>query len=228
MAHALPSGSPLRRRRALFGLFDAEGWAWAGFKGMVWFVLIILLLGYIPDRAYYFTVNRTLEVGLLAWTPVNLCPPENRLSVCPAPVGAIVPWEPSPPELALPAGRTGGSVAQLGTRLLFIGGSDGTTASTDVSVAEIKDGAYGAWAAGPALPEGRADAAIAVISGVVYLVGGTGPDGQPTDTVWSIGIDPDTSKLTDWKAVCTVAETAEKPCPTDKVLTLPAAGSGSS
>ena len=41
--------SPGEARR-LFGLLDADGWAWAGVKAFVWLVIIILLLGYIPDR----------------------------------------------------------------------------------------------------------------------------------------------------------------------------------
>ena len=60
MAHpALPAP---RRRRVLGGLLDADGWAWACVKAVFWFVVIILLLGYIPDRAYYFTVQRTVDV----------------------------------------------------------------------------------------------------------------------------------------------------------------------
>src|SRR3990172_2657191 len=106
MTQALPAGTPIRRRRALMGLLDAGGWAWAAVKAAIWFVLIILLLGYIPDRAYYFTVNRTIDVGLLAWSPVNFCPAENKTLPCPAPVGAVIPWEASPGELSLPEPRT--------------------------------------------------------------------------------------------------------------------------
>ena len=63
MTQALPAGTPIRRRRALMGLLDADGWAWAAVKAAIWFVVIILMLGYIPDRALYFTVNRTLDLG---------------------------------------------------------------------------------------------------------------------------------------------------------------------
>ena len=85
----LTAGGAMPKRRVLFGAFDADGWSWAGVKAAFWFVVIIMLLGYIPDRAYYFTVNRTLEIGLLAWSPVNLCPPENGQLPCPAPIGWI-------------------------------------------------------------------------------------------------------------------------------------------
>ena len=63
---ALGAGMIVPRKRAMFGLLDADGWAWAGVKAFVWLVIIILLLGYIPDRAYYLTVNRTVELGVLA------------------------------------------------------------------------------------------------------------------------------------------------------------------
>src|SRR3990172_177529 len=128
MTQALPAGTPIRRRRALMGLLDADGWTWASVKAAIWFVVIIFMLGYIPDRALYFTVNRTLDLGLLAWSPINFCPAENRTLPCPAPVGAVVPWEPSPADLSLPRPRTHAAVAQLGTRLLVVGGSDGSAA----------------------------------------------------------------------------------------------------
>ena len=89
------------RRRAFFGYFDADGWWWAGVKAFAWFIFIIIFLGYIPDRAYYFTVNRTIDLGIMFWSPVNLCPAENRGLPCPAPVGAIVPWTAAPAELNL-------------------------------------------------------------------------------------------------------------------------------
>ena len=102
MTQALQPGVP-RRRRALFGLLDADGWGWAFVKAFFWFIVIIFLLGYIPDRAYYFTVNQTLDLGILAWSPVNLCPPTNKNLPCPPPFGAVVPWEESPQHILLPS-----------------------------------------------------------------------------------------------------------------------------
>jgi hypothetical protein len=130
-----------------------------------------------------------------------------------------VPWQASPPEAALPEPRTNGVAAQLGTNLLYIGGTDGTAdePSDSTFVAQISDGNFGGWAEGPALPEGRTDAAITTLSGTAYLVGGLGPDGAPTDTVWSIGLDPDTSALGTW-APLQDADEAE--------ITLPEARSG--
>jgi hypothetical protein len=72
---ALGPGATLPRKRVMFGLLDADGWTWAGLKAGFWLIVIIFMLGYLPDRAYYFTVNRTIDLGILAWSPINLCPP---------------------------------------------------------------------------------------------------------------------------------------------------------
>ena len=69
-----------------------------------------MALGYIPDRAYYFVVSRTIDLGILGWSPVNLCPPENGPDMpCPVPAGAVLPWQASPAEAALPQPRTQGA-----------------------------------------------------------------------------------------------------------------------
>src|SRR3982751_1848016 len=103
MATQTLSPGPLpRRRRVFFGLLDGDGWGWAFLKAFFWFVVIIFLLGYIPDRAYYFTVNRTIDLGILAWSPVNFCPPADEGLPCPPPQGAVVPWHPAPPQPAPP------------------------------------------------------------------------------------------------------------------------------
>src|SRR5829696_5326155 len=106
---ALYPGTTRTRRRAFFGLLDATGWAWASLKAVFWFILLIFLLGYIPDRAYSFTVNQT----------INFCPENNRSLPCPAPAGAVVPWSTSPPEISLLEPRTDGAVVQSGTTILY-------------------------------------------------------------------------------------------------------------
>src|SRR5258706_8646067 len=170
---ALGAGTSVPRRRAVFGLLDADGWTWASVKAFVWLIIIIFILGYLPDRAYYLTVGRTVDLGVLAWSPVNLCPPDNESLPCPAPAGSLVPWHPSPPELALPKARTDGVILQVGTKILYIGGSDGTTAQKDVYVARtVGSGNFDTWADGPALPEARADASVAYVAGSIYLMGG--------------------------------------------------------
>ena len=220
MAKALPQGRPVHRR-ALFGLFDADGWGWATTKAFFWLLIIVMVLGYIPDRAYYFVVSRTIDLGIMVWSPVNLCPPENGTAMpCPVPPGGIVPWQASPAESALPQARTNGAAAQLGSNLLYIGGSDapeGGTPSATTYVAKVENGNFAGWTEGPALEAGRADASLTTLSGTAYLIGGLGPDGAPTDTVYSIGLDPDTSELGTWAPV-KVSETAN--------LTLPEPRSG--
>jgi hypothetical protein len=204
------------RKRVLFGLLDADGWPWAFVKGTFWFVLLIVLLGYIPDRAYYFTVQRTVDIAFptLWWSPVNLCPPENETLPCPAPAGASLPWHPSPPELNLPAVRTDGVGAVAGTTFLYVGGSDGTAPVSTTYVSHTTGvGNISSWTQGPDLPEARADAASAVIGTTLYLIGGYGPDGQPTTTVYSLTVDNDGS-LGDWE--------------TEDSLVLPAPRAGSS
>ncbi len=197
---ALGAGTIVPRKRAMFGLLDADGWAWAGVKAFAWLVIIILLLGYIPDRAYYLTVNRTVDFGVLAWSPVNLCPPNNESLPCPAPVGAITPWHESPTEVGLPAPRTGGSATQLGTRILYIGGTDGEAAQNTVFVAQLSGiGNFDRWAEGPPLPEPRSNASVVQVSGTVYVLGGLDADGAPTTTVFTLTPDPQTGALSDWE-----------------------------
>jgi hypothetical protein len=198
---ALGAGTSVPRRRAVFGLLDADGWGWASIKAFAWLIIIIFILGYLPDRAYYLTVGRTADLGVLAWSPINLCPPGNETLPCPAPAGALVPWHPSPPELALPAARTDGATIQVGTKILYIGGSDGSTAQKTVYVARtVGSGNFDKWSDGPALPAPRADASVAYVAGSIYVIGGRDETGAPTSTVFVLTPDSLTGELGDWKA----------------------------
>lgn len=204
---------PAARRRAFFGLFDADGWGWATAKALFWFFTIIMLLGYIPDRAYYFTVQKTLDVGLLAWSPINFCPPGNETMPCPAPTGATLPWHNAPAQIRLPAGRTGGAAGVIGKTYLYAGGSDGQAATTSVFVSHaVGTGNLDMWSQGPDLPEARTGAAATVLGNTLYVIGGLGPDGKPTSTVFSITVEND-GTLGDWT--------------TEDTLALPAARAGS-
>jgi hypothetical protein len=206
----------------MFGLFDGDGWAWATTKALFWLLVIIITLGYVPDRAYYFVVSRTMDIGILGWSPVNLCPPENGATVpCPVPVGGVLPWQVSPAEANLPAARTGGAAAQIATNLLYIGGSDGTAASATTYVAKVDKGNFSGWTEGPALPAARTDASLALLNGTAYLIGGLGPDGKATNTMWSIGLDAATGQVTGWSE--TVIGATD---PAPKLPALPAARSG--
>ena len=196
---ALPAPHAGVRRRAFFGLFDADGWAWAGVKAATWFVLIIIVLAYIPDRAYYFTVQKTVDIGLLSWAPVNFCPPENETLPCPAPAGAVVPWKTAPAQIQLPAGRASGAAAVIGQVYLYAGGTDGKAATDTVFVSHATGlGNLVPWSNGPALPEARTDAASAVLGNTLYVIGGYGPDGKPTATTYSLTVANDGS-LGAWK-----------------------------
>ncbi len=193
---ASPAPRTAVRRRAFFGLFDADGWAWAGAKSVFWFVVIVTMLGYIPDRAYYFTVGNTVDIWplapLLQWSPVNLCPPENETLPCPAPTGATLPWHTAPAELQLPAGRTDGAAAVIGQTYLYVGGTDGKTAQSTTFIAHaVGQGNFDKWSQGPALPEARSAAASVVLGNTLYLIGGYGPDGKPTTTTYSLTINND-------------------------------------
>ena len=197
---ALLPGTTHPRRRAFFGLLDANGWGWASLKAVIWFIVIIFLLGYLPDRAYYFTVNRTLDLGILAWSPVNFCPPENKSLPCPAPVGAAVPWEVAPGEISLPQPRVDGAIAQVGTKLLFIGGSDGSAPTATTFVATTSGvGNFDRWQPGPDLPAPRSDAAVGFAGGKIYVIGGFGADNKPTDTVYVLSPDTQTGDVGQWQ-----------------------------
>ncbi len=181
-----------QRKRVLFGLFDADGWPWAIAKSLFWLVTMIMILGYLPDRAYYFTVQKTVDLGLLAWSPINFCPPENETLPCPAPQGATLPWHLGPQEVNLPAARTDGSAAILGVAYVFAGGSDGTKAVADTYLTKpVGSGNIDKWRPGPALPEARADAAAVAIGNTLFLIGGYGPDGKATSTVYSLTVAQD-------------------------------------
>jgi hypothetical protein len=197
---ALPAGRATTRGRALFGLLDREGWGWASIKAVFWLIIIIFLLGYLPDRAYYFTVNRTIDLGILAWSPINFCPPSNESLPCPPPVGSAIPWEVAPAELSLPAPRVDGSVAQSGSTLLFIGGSDGTKPTDTTFVSTVSGpGNFDKWTEGPKLPAPRSNGAVAFSGGSIFYAGGLGPDGKPTSTVYVITTTGSSGQLGKWQ-----------------------------
>lgn len=194
---ALPPGTV--RRRTMFGLLDADGWTAAFLKALFWFLTIIVLLGYIPDRAYYATVSPTVDVGFNVASIVNLCPPGNRDLPCPAPAGAVTPWEPSPSEVMLPEARTNAAGVQSGTGLYLVGGTVGTQATASVlQTTGTTDGNTDRWIEGPALPEPRTQMSVTSLSGVPYVVGGLDAAGAPTDTVFIGAVE--NGVLTGWEA----------------------------
>ena len=185
---AIPSGA--LRRRAVFGLLDADGWTWASLRAVFWFLLIIFMLGYLPNLAYFFTVSNTVKVGYNVASVVNWCPAVNEDLPCPAPLGATLPWQANPTELALPAALEGSVMYQSGTTLYLIGGATDAGATDEVLVTHATttdgqpNGNLSGWQPGPALPEPRAAAAIGVYGGVPYVIGGVDASGAATDTVF--------------------------------------------
>ena len=202
-------------RRVLFGLLDADGWGWAGVRSVLWTLVIILMLGYIPDRAYYLTVSPTVELGLNMASLVNICPAENEGLPCPAPAGALIPWK-SATEADLPGDGVDGSLLQAGSHLYYIGGTSGAPrlATTNVSVATIDAAGLSAWAAGTSLPEARAHAAVAFFAGKAYIIGGASDTAPATASVYVGTPDITTGLITAWERL--------------DALELPAARSGAS
>jgi hypothetical protein len=199
---ALPPGTV--QRRTFFGLLDADGWSAATLKALFWFVVIMFMFGYVPNAAYYFAVGETVDLGANVISPINLCDPANELQECPAPRGAMVPWQPAPSQLALPSARSDAVAFQSGTNIYLVGGSTaaGPTASV-LATTVTPDGNLAVWAEGPALPEPRADAALTLVNGVPYVIGGLGADGKPTTTVLVGTIDK--GALTGWTVATDLA-----------------------
>jgi N-acetylneuraminic acid mutarotase len=200
------------RRRVLFGLLAADGWSWAGLKALFWFIVIILLLGYIPDRAYYFTVFSTIDLGINAVSPINFCPPANSGLPCPPPPGSVLPWQPAPSELALPAPRMDGSLVQAGIKLMYVGGTDGKTTSDQVFTADaFASGTFSSWSTGPTLPAPRSRAATIFLNGSIYVIGGFDAAGKPTNTIYILTPDPQTGALPPWKTAREAALSIDLP-----------------
>jgi hypothetical protein len=204
------------RRRVAFGLLDSDSWTWASLKAFFWFIVIIFMLGYIPDRAYYFTVFSTIDLGILAWSPINFCPATNETLPCPAPAGAVLPWQVSPPELALPRPRTDGTAVVAGSKLVYIGGAEspGGQATSNVYIADLySTGNFSSWTEAPPLPVPLKNAAAAFLGGEIYVFGGTDASGAPTQGAFVTTVDAATGAVGQWQ-------------PADQALQLPAPRTG--
>ena len=221
---ALPAGRATTRNRAMFGLLDARGWGWASVKAVFWFILIIFLLGYIPDRAYYFVVNRTIDIGILAWSPINFCPPENETLPCPPPVGCGRAMG-DRPRADLPAasrartawcrspGRACCSSAAMTTR-----GRRPTRPSSRPCRAPATSPS-GRTAHG--CPEARADAGVAFFGGTIFVAGGYGPEGNPTDQVYVLTTSGQSGELGEWQRADETGLDIQLPHPVAGAVLLP-------
>jgi hypothetical protein len=122
--------------------------------------------------------------------------------------GVPLGWSATTP---LPAGREGLGAVVWGDRLLVVGGrgADGTLG--EVLAAPIQsDGTLGEWTV-TAVPElARSAAGVFVRKGLLYVVGGTDPQGVPSTDVWRAALSP-----------------TGTPLELRRVATLPAARAGS-
>jgi hypothetical protein len=77
-------------------------------------------------------------------------------------------------------------MVQSGSNLYVVGGAgaDGAPVADTFATAATNDGNFYPWTTGPSLPEPRADAALATLNGVPYVIGGVDASGQPTSTVF--------------------------------------------
>lgn len=205
------TGAP---RRVLFGLLDAAGWGWAGIRAVLWTLVIILLLGYLPDRAYYLVVSPTVDLGLNLAPIVNVCPPENETLPCPAPRGALLPWK-NGAAPALPGSGTGGTLMQAGSRLYHLGGYaagafDENAVLDSVVAAEIGTDGLGAFAQATPLPAARARASGIFFAGKAYVVGGTTTTDHASKSVF-VGVpDAATGAISAWSDEAALALPEER------------------
>jgi hypothetical protein len=195
---ALPGGTT--RRRTAFGLLDADGWPAAFWKALFWFGTVLFLLGYVPNIVLYLTIRETVQIGYNVVSVINLCDASNGDLPCPVPAGAVVPWQASPPEVALPEGRTDAGAFQGGTDIFLAGGTTptGVTASV-LKTTTTADGNFGPWSEAPGLPAPRTDATNLSVSGRPFVIGGLDADGKPTQTVYAATLDE--GKVTGWVEV---------------------------
>ena len=193
---------PAPRKRVFFGLFDADGWSWASVKAIFWFVLMIMLLG-LPAR------SRVLLHGPADRRPRP--PRSGRRSTsarrptttCRAPCRSAPRCRGSrrrPRSSCRPVAPTA-SRPSSARRTCTPAAPTARRRSPDVYFAKaVGDGNLDGWKAAPPLPEARSAAAAAVIGTTMYVIGGYGPDGKPTDTTYSITVANDGS-LGDWATV---------------------------
>jgi hypothetical protein len=113
-------------------------------------------------------------------------------------VGNFDRWEEGPP---LPEPRADAAVTSLNGVVYVVGGYDESGAPTDTTFVlqpEPRTGALGEWqTAEAALPEGRAGAPLLAMPDGLLTLGGVGPDGQPTNTVWKSTLDQNAA-LGEW------------------------------
>lgn len=109
--------------------------------------------------------------------------------------GEVTTWD-APADLALPAPRWGASAVTLPTGLLVLGGDDGTGPTNSVFFNPFDSHAAGGgkftgWVQEPAgltMPDARESATAYVAPGFVFVAGGKGPDGKPSEWVFRMSL----------------------------------------
>ena len=142
--------------------------------------------------------------------------------------GVLTGWQPADgenrtPELTLPEPRAGAQLVNGTAGFVLLGGYDANGEPTDgVSVAWTDDrGSLSPWEhlENVNLPEPRAEAVASRVGNFVFVVGGIGPDGKATDTVYSLEFnanEPATNEAGDTIGWVTAG--------TDEALPAPRAG----
>ena len=181
---ALPAGTTPAEPSS--GCSTPNGWGWAGLKATFWFIAFIFLLGVVPNYAYYFTVSDTIQVGYNAISPINWCPAANEDLPCPAPAGAVVPWEASAARARAAAARDGCRGRPVGRQPVRRGWSVGHRRRRGRERQRGRLGRQPDRVAGRArrCPSRAPRPPPSRSSGVPYIIGGLDASGAPTTTVY--------------------------------------------
>ena len=99
----------------------------------------------------------------------------------PRPAGAVIPWEPARLSWHCPRDVPARVPTHRAASIYLIGGETRNGATDSVLTTTVDDdGNFAQWSDGPALPAPRSDAAVLVLSGTPYVIGGLDASGQPT------------------------------------------------
>ena len=203
---ALGAGTVAPRKRALFGLLDADGWGWASVKAFAVAHLHHLhprlpaRPGLLPDGRQH---GRSRRPGLVADQPL---PAVERVAALP---GAGRRGRPVR-ELAAPSWRSRrrGPTARSsrsGPRSCTSAGPTGRPRSPPSTWRRPSGPATST--SGPRarrFPTPRADASVAYVAGSIYVIGGIDASGAPTDKVFVLSPDSQTGALGQWSTADTL------------------------
>jgi hypothetical protein len=110
--------------------------------------------------------------------------------------GAVPSWTPTT-SLPTPL-KAHASVAADGYVYAIGGGDEANARVSTVYLAEVEEGAVGAWQETTALPEPRANAAGVMVEGFIYLIGGDDETETLRSTVYYAPVDPVSGEVGTW------------------------------